>query len=126
MVKKSGMAKRGRPKKRMVQNDMMMGDGKIWDTIKKGAQAVNKFLKDTKVLSTVASMVPKETPIIGKVASTGAPILKSLGYGNMEGGRIGVSLVSTPSGSIKQTYGYPLGLNQVSGNGRKKRRTRKL
>jgi hypothetical protein len=59
----------------------------VWGKIKSVASPVVDFLKRSKILSSVASMIPANVPYIGQLAQVGAPILKSLGMGDGDGGR---------------------------------------
>ena len=58
--------------------------GDVWDGIKSGANAVNKFAKDTKIISTGLGFIPG---IGGAVAKT---IASQTGYGKKRGKKSGV------------------------------------
>jgi hypothetical protein len=63
MVKK----KAGKPKRKVMRGGNWLGDA--WDTIKSGASKVNDFLKSTKAVSTIGSLIPDgRAQIIGKIA----------------------------------------------------------
>lgn len=124
---KGGMKGSRRPLNKQQQMMMMQGDGFL-DVVKDVAGKANEFLKDTKILSTVAGLIPPQTPYIGKVAQVGAPVLKSLGYGK----QMGMGVISTPNGVIstpnpEKPYSVviPVGQNQVQ-TGAGKRKTLKF
>lgn len=52
-----------------------------WSKIKTIAGPIVDFLKQSKILSSVASMIPASVPVIGQIAQTSAPILRSIGLG---------------------------------------------
>ena len=58
--------------------------GDVWDGIKSGANAVNNFAKDTKIISTGLGFIPG---IGGAVAKT---IASQTGYGKKRGKKSGV------------------------------------
>jgi hypothetical protein len=53
-----------------------------WSKIKTVAGPIIKFLRDNKVISSVASMIPASTPYIGPVAQTVGTVARSLGFGD--------------------------------------------
>lgn len=118
MIAKKGMKKGKGSRRPLNKQEMMMmqGDG-VWDVIKDVAGKANEFLKKTKILSTVASMVPAQTPYIGKVAQVGAPVLKSLGYGQSGG----MAIKSSPIPVMNSMDGPIVGLTSgQAGRGKKK------
>jgi hypothetical protein len=66
------------PKKRTTRRRPMRGNGffsDVWDGIKSVANPVNDFLKSTKAISTIGSLIPD-----GR-AQAAARVAGSLGYG---------------------------------------------
>lgn len=114
---KGGMKGSRKYSKRPNPNMMMQGDGKIWDTIKNVGSKVNQFLKDTKILSTVAGLVPPSTPYVGAIAQPASVALKSLGYGKRQRGRGPSQIVGIPN-MVGGADGIQ-GINSLIGNGKK-------
>lgn len=67
-----------------------VGRGKVWDWIKGAAGKVNKFLKDTKIISKVAPAIAGAVPGMGgKVASMIGSAASQAGYGRRRRRRTG-------------------------------------
>jgi hypothetical protein len=119
MAGKKGMKRGGR---KTMKGKGQQGDG-FWDSLKSGLSKVNQFLKDTKLLSTVASMPAVQAlPVVGQVASKSAPILQNLGYGQHGG-----AILSGPMEPMNTRDGPYVGLTSVmSGKGKRGRKPKQM